>query len=58
MLHTDDTIDEEEVLMIFDDKLNFVNFVLVKTTFPQNFVVDEWPTKNFPPALRVTANYE
>ena len=53
----DDTIDEEEVLMIFDDKLNFVNFVLVKTTFPQNFVVDEWPTKNFPPALRVTDNY-
>lgn len=46
----DDTIDEEEVLMIFDDNL--------KTSFPQNFVVDEWPTTNFPPALRVTANYE
>ena len=57
MLYMDDTIDEEEVLMTFDDRLNFINLVLGKTTFPQNFFVDERPTTNFPPALRVTDNY-
>ena len=57
MLYMDDTIGEEEVLMVFDDELNFVNLVLGKTTFPQNFAVDERPTTNFPPVLPVTDNY-
>jgi len=34
MLYIDDAIEEEEFLVISDDKLNFVNLVLVKTTFP------------------------
>ena len=35
-------------------KLIFVNVVIVETTFPQSFVVDEWPTTSFPPSLYVT----
>ena len=55
MLCMDDILYEEDVLMIFDElevqlKLTFVNLVLVKTTFPQNFNVDEGPTTSFPPA--------
>ena len=38
-------------------KLTFANLALVKTTFPQNFVVDERTTTSFPPARIVTDNY-
>ena len=51
MLCMDDTLHEKDVLM------NFANLALVKTTFPQNFVVDERPTKSFPPELHVTDNH-
>ena len=34
MLYIDDATEEEEFLVISDDKLNFVNLVIVKTTFP------------------------
>ena len=40
MLYFDDTLDDEDDLMIFDElevKLTAVNFVRVNTTFPQNF---------------------
>ena len=59
MLYMDDTLDKEDVLTIFEELevQNFVNLVLVETTFPQNFVVDERPTTIFPPALHVTDNY-
>ena len=33
-------------------KVIFVNLVLVNTTFPQNFVVDERSTTTFPPTLK------
>ena len=56
-LYKDETLDEEDVLMIFDQYNTFVNLVLVKTTFPQNFFVDEHLTTRFPPALHVTDNY-
>ena len=59
MLHMDDTPDEEDVVTIFDELevQNLVKLVLVQTTFPQNFVVDERPTTSFPPALHVTGIY-
>lgn len=40
MLYFDDTLDDEDDLMIFDElevKLTAVNFVRLNTTFPQNF---------------------
>lgn len=38
-------------------KLIFVNLFLLRTTFSQDFVVDEWPTTSFPPVLHHTDNY-
>ena len=61
MMYMNDTLDEEDVLVIVDGldvkKLTFANLALVKTTLPQNFVVDERPTTSFPPAFHVTDNY-
>ena len=60
ILYMEDTLDEEDVSMIFDElevELSFVNLVLVKTTSPQNFFVDERPTTSFSPALLKTDNY-
>lgn len=37
-------------------KLTFENLAMVKTTYPQNFVVDERPRTSFPPARLVTDN--
>ena len=57
MLYVDETLYEEDFSMIFDGiKLTFLNLVFVRTTFPQNVVVDERPT-SFPPALQITDNY-
>ena len=49
----DDTLGEEDVFFKISDelentKLIFLNLVLVKTTFPQNFIVDERLTTIFP----------
>ena len=37
--------------------INFVNLVLPKTTYLQNFVIDQWQTMSFLPVLHVTENY-
>ena len=60
MLCMDDTLHEDDILMIFDaalEVITFLNLFLVKTTFSQNFVVEERPTTSFSPALPVTNSY-
>ena len=51
MIHIDDTIAEEELIIFYAwkvcAKLIFVNLVVIKTTFHQNLVVKERTTKNF-----------
>ena len=48
---------DSEFWWVASVKLTFANLALVKTTFPQNFVVNERPTTSFPPARLVTDNY-
>ena len=52
MLYVVDTLDEEDVLMILNElevqDLHFLNLILVKTTFSQNFVVNQRPTSSRP----------
>jgi len=64
MLFMDDILDEEDVLMIFDEvevkKLTFSNLVLMKTTFPQficrRAAENEFPTCTCHRQLRMQNN--
>lgn len=55
MLYMDNTLDEEDDLMIFDEleKLHRQNLVLVETIFSQNFIANDRPTTRFPSAFHV-----
>ena len=62
MLYMDDTLDEEDVLMIFDELKEQNSHFFCKShsredNFCQNFLVDKQATTNFLPALHVTDNY-
>ena len=55
MMYMDNTLDEEDDLMIFDEleNLHRQNLVLVETIFSQNFIANDRPTTRFPPAFHV-----